>query len=91
MDKILEKANELSDAIQETPEVKEYLKLKELIEKDEELKELRNNIARLTSENKLEERDNLLKIYNSNPLVNNYEIAKENVKALLKTVADILR
>lgn len=91
MDKILEKANELSDAIKETPEVKEYLRLKDLLEKDESLKELRNNIASLTAQNKLEERDNLLKIYNSNPLVNNYEIAKENVKALLKTVADILR
>ena len=37
MDKVIDKANELSKEILNTPEVKEYLKLKELIEKDKEL------------------------------------------------------
>ena len=90
MDEVIKKANELHEAIQETPEVKEYLKLKELIESNDELKELRLNIARLANENKLTERDNLIKIYNSHPLVANYETAKENVRSLLLTIKQII-
>ena len=90
MDKVIEKAIELSDEIKNKPEIVEFLRLKGLMEEDKELKELRNNIARLTEENKLEERDNLLKIYNSNPLVNNYEVARENALALLRTVKNVL-
>ncbi|MCQ2776725.1 MAG: YlbF family regulator [Bacilli bacterium] len=90
MDKVIEKAIELSGEIKNMPEIVEFLRLKGLMEEDKELKELRNNIARLTEENKLEERDNLLKIYNSNPLVNNYEVARENALALLRTVKNVL-
>ena len=90
MDEVIKKTNELHEAIQDTPEVKEYLKLKELIESNEELKELRLNIARLANENKLTERDNLIKIYNSHPLVVNYETAKENVRSLLLTIKQII-
>ena len=90
MDKVIDKANELSKEILNTPEVKEYLKLKELIENDEELAEFRINIASLANEGKLEERDNLLKIYNSHPLVANYETAKESVKSLLETIKQII-
>lgn len=91
MDKVIEKAKELSNEILNTPEVKEYLRLKELFEKDKELAELRINIASLTNEGKLEERDNLLKIYNSHPLVANYETAKEAVRSLLETVKQIIQ
>ena len=90
MDKVIEKAKELSKEIQNTPEVKEYLRLKELFESDQELATMRQDIARLASENKLIERDNLLKIYNSHPLVNNYEAAKESVNQLLNTIKQII-
>ena len=90
MDKVIEKANELSIEINKLPEVQEYLKLKKLLEQNEELKEMRTNIARLTNEGKLKERDNLLKIYNSNPLVNNYEMSKKEVQQILLQVRDIL-
>lgn len=90
MDKVIEKAKELSKEIQNTPEVKEYLRLKELFESDQELATMRQDIARLASENKLIERDNLLKIYNSHPLVSNYEAAKESVNQLLNTIKQFL-
>ena len=40
MDKVIDKAKELSNEILNTPEVKEYVKLKELIEKDKEFDNL---------------------------------------------------
>ena len=41
MDKILEKANELKSALNDTKEYKEYLRLKELFDNSEEIKSLR--------------------------------------------------
>lgn len=90
MDKVIDIANQLSSAIKDLPEVKEYLKLKSLLMNNEELKELRTNIARLADEGKLEERDNLLKIYNSNPLVNNFESSKKEVEQILFQIKNIL-
>ena len=86
MDKTIEIAEKLNKEILQLSEVKEYLKLKELYHNDKELKEMRTNIARLKSENKEEEWDNLLKIYNSHPLVNNYFAAKEEVEKLLREI-----
>ena len=57
---------------------------------NDELKELRKNIARLTSEKKDEEKNNLLNIYNSHPLVVNYEQSKKEVLEILRTIKDIL-
>ena len=90
MDKVIEAATKLSTAIEELPEVQEYLRLKSLLEQNEELKEMRTNIARLTNEGKLEERDNLIKIYNSNPLVSNFEISRKEVEQILLQVKNIL-
>lgn len=90
MDKVLEKAKELRSEIELLPEYQEYMKLKDIFEKDEHLKNMREEIARLASENKKEERDNLLQIYNSHPLVNNFNIAKEEMKNLLETIKEIL-
>ncbi|MCR5505564.1 MAG: YlbF family regulator [Bacilli bacterium] len=89
-DKVVDKAKEVRKALEELPEVQEYLKLKDLLEHDESLKEMRNNIARLKKENKIEERDNLLKIYHSHPLVNNFYLAKEEVKSILLTIQSLL-
>ncbi len=90
MDNVIEAATKLSTAIEELPEVQEYLRLKSLLEQNEELKEMRTNIARLTNEGKLEERDNLIKIYNSNPLVSNFEISRKEVEQILLQVKNIL-
>ena len=90
MDKIIESAKELSTSIKELPEVQEYLKLKNLFEKDENLAQMRRDIAYLESEGKLEEKKNLLEVYNSHPLVSNYYSAKEEVRNILETIKEIL-
>lgn len=90
MDKILEEAKELRKDIDLLPEIKEYYRLKELLENDEELRVMRGEIARLTSEGKNSERKNLLEIYNNHPLVNNYNLAKEEEQSILLTIKDII-
>ena len=90
MDKILEEAKSLRKDIDSLPEIQEYYRLKTLMENDEELRRLRTEIARLASEGKTEERKNLLAIYNANPLVNNYNLAMEEAKSILRAVKDII-
>lgn len=91
MDKIIEEAISLRKEINDLPEIKEYLRLKELFEKDESLKEMRNNIAKLKSEGKEEERKNLLNLYNNHPLVNNYYLAQEEAISILSAIKDIIQ
>ena len=90
MDKVLEKAKELRLAIEETNECKEYLKNKELLEKSEDVIELKHNIANLRAKGKSIEAKNLEELYQKHPLVNNYEASKEALYQLLKTVKSIL-
>ena len=52
MNKTDEALLELSEELYKLPEIKEFLQLKEAIEKDEELKAMRLEIARLTNEGK---------------------------------------
>ena len=91
MDKVLEKAKELRALLDETPEMKEYLKNKEALENSEDVRELKHNIANLRAKGKLEEANNLEKIYNAHPLVNNYEASKEALYELLKTIQNIIQ
>ena len=91
MDKIIEEAKSLREDIDSLPEIKEYYRLKELYENDQTLKEMRRDIARLKSEGKEEERNNLLQIYNSHPLVNNYEMAKEEAERILLVIKNIIQ
>ena len=91
MDKVLEKAKELRSAIEETEEFKEYIKNKELLEKSEDVIELKHNIANLRAKGKLEEAKNLEKLYKAHPLVNNYEVSKEALYELLKTIESIIK
>ena len=90
MDKIIELTKELRSELENTSEFQEYLRLKKILEENDSLRELRENIARLGHENKIEEKKNLQTIYDNNPLVVNFEIAKEEVKNILQTVKDIL-
>ena len=91
MDKVLETAEKLKKSLLELPEFKEYLNLKDLYEKDESLKQMRLDIARLKKEGKEEERNNLIAIYNNHPLVSNYNIAREEVKEILQTIKDMIQ
>lgn len=80
----------LKDELDKSEIIQEYLSLKSVYEKDEELKKMREDIARLANEGKKEEHDALLEIYNSHPIVINYEQAREEVQALLEQIKDIL-
>lgn len=88
MDKIIEIANKLHDEIVNIPEVKEYLTLKEAIENDPQIQELKTEICRLEKLGKKEEKDNLLKIFNSNPLIKNLEEIKKEVIPLLENIKE---
>ena len=90
MNKTDEALQHLSEELYKLPEVKEFLQLKEALEKDEELKAMRQEIARLTNEWKKEEHDKLVKVYNSHPLVANYLAMRDEVAALLTQIKDIL-
>ena len=90
MDKVLEKAKELRVSIEETSEYQEYLKNKELLEKNEDVIELKHNIANLRAKGKIKEANNLEVLYNNHPLVSNYEASKEALYQLLKTIESIL-
>ena len=91
MDKIIEKAKELKALIDETPEMKEYLRNKELLENDKDVYELKQNIANLKAQGKMLEAKNLEELYNRHPLVNNFEVSKEALYELLKTIQTIIQ
>lgn len=91
MDEVVELAKTLKQEIDKLPEMQEYLHLKTLLEKDEQLATMRGEIARLQNEGKTKEKENLLAIYNSHPLVNNFYIAKEEVTNLLSSISQILQ
>ena len=91
MDELINKVKELRNDIDNLPEVKEYYRLAHLYESDKELERLRKEIALLASQKKYEERDNLLKVYNSHPLVVNYTLIKEEVTILLSAIKDIIQ
>ena len=91
MDKVLEKAKELRLAIEETSEYKEYMLNKSALENSEDVIELKHNIANLKAKGKLEEAKNLEKLYNAHPLVNNYEVSKDALYELLKTIESIIK
>ena len=91
MDKVLEKAKELRAAIEQTPEYQEYIKNKTLLENSEDVTELKHNIANLKAKGKLVEARNLEELYNSHPIVNNYEVSKSALYDLLKTIESIIK
>ena len=91
MDKVIEKAKELKALIDETPEMKEFLKNKEQFENSEDVIELKHNIANLRAQGKIKEASNLKELYDNHPIVANYEASKEALYALLKTVQSIIK
>ena len=91
MDKVLEKVKELKAAINETPEMKEYLHNKEQFESSDDIIELKHNIANLKAKGKYEEANNLQALYDNHPIVVNYEASKEALYELLKTVQSLIK
>lgn len=90
MSSIEESLNSLSESFKKCPEYLEYMRLKDLYESDSDLKELRINIAMLSSQNKVEEKENLLNIYNNHPLVVNFKNAENDLKEIVLQMKEIL-
>ena len=82
---------ELKETLYQREEIQEYLKNKKLLEEDASLKKMRDDIVRLKKEGKEIERNNLLKIYESHPLVSNFEASKKEVASLIQTLKDIIQ
>lgn len=90
MDKVIQKAIEIRQSIEQIPEVKEYLRLKEIIENDEELKDFRKKIIELKNKNMLTEAMNLQELHDQHPLVHNFYSLKEELRTILQMVKDII-
>ena len=91
MDKVIEKAKELKALIDETPEMKEFLKNKEQYENSEDVIELKHNIANLRAQGKIQEANNLKALYDNHPIVVNYQASQEALYELLKTVQSLIK
>ena len=91
MDKVIEKAKELKTALDETPEMKEYLKYKDLYENSGDVIELKHNIANLRAKGKLNEANNLQTLYDNQPIVVNYQASKDALYELLKTIQSLIK
>ena len=61
------------------------MKNKELLENNKDVLELKHIIANLKAQGKYEEAKNLEEIYNKHPLVNNFEVSKDNLYELCRT------
>lgn len=90
MSRVIELAKEIREELEDLPEFKEYMSLKGLIENDDQLASMRKEMVRLEAEGKLEEKKNLNEIYESNPLVCNFNSAKEEVTSILESIKEIL-
>ena len=91
MDKVIEKVKELRMAIDDTNEMKEYLRYKELLENNQDVIELKHNIANLRAKGKTQEANNLQTLYDSHPLVVNYLASKDALLELLRTIESIIK
>ena len=91
MDKVIEKAKELKAVIDETPEMKEFLKNKEQYENSQDVIELKHNIANLRAKGNIKEANNLQALYDTHPIVVNYLASKDALYELLKTIQSIIK
>lgn len=90
MNNVENATKELKQYLLSLPEVKEYLSLKKAYEIDPSLKELKKQIVRAKNENRMDDYHSLKEQFDTNPLVNNYLNAKNEVASLLKEISDIL-
>lgn len=91
MDSGIELAKEISEKIAELPEAKEYLRLKKIIDEDEEINKLQKEIVSLRSEGKNEEATELTTKLNSLPIIVNFEAVRAQLADTLKVISNILK
>lgn len=90
MNKIDESIQNLKTALNNDELIKQYLALKEAIENSNELKELKDNILSLNKANKINEMKVMKEVYDSHPLIVNFNALKEDVMELLNEIKDEL-
>ena len=91
MDNSLEIAEQIKGKILELPEAKEYLRLKNIIENDEEIKSLQEKIISLRKDKKTKEVKVLTDKLNSMPIIINFEAVRDQLADTLKVISNILK
>lgn len=87
----IELAIEISNKIYELPEAKEYLRLKGIIDKNEEIQDLQKEIISLQNLGKQEEAKVLMGRLDSMPIIMNFKYVQEQLAETLRIVSDILK
>ena len=91
MDNGIELAKEISEKIAELPEAKEYLRLKKIIDEDEEINKLQKEIVSFRSKGKNQEATELTNKLNSLPIIVNFEAVRAQLADTLKVISNILK
>lgn len=87
MNKAIELTYELKNELNSLPLFQEYKRIKELVDSSEEIKELKREIAKTSDKKK---KNQLLKQYNSHPLVVNYKELENEVSEYLLQICEII-
>ena len=90
MDNLLDLAKEIQEKILDLPEAKEYLRLKKIIDEDEEIQSLKKEIVSLQKNGEKAKADELLKKLNAMPIVINFEEIRGQLADTLKVISNIL-
>lgn len=91
MDNPFELAEQIKDKIYDLPEAKEYLRLKKIIDEDEEINKLQKEIVLLRSNGKAEEANALTNKLNTMPIIVNFEAVRAQLADTLKVISNILK
>ena len=91
MDNPIELAEKIKDRIYDLPEAKEYLRLKKIIDEDEEINKLQKEIVLLRSNGKAEEANALTSKLNAMPIIVNFEAVRAQLADTLKVISNILK
>ncbi len=90
MDKILEKAQELKNELENLPLFIEYKRVKNLYDNNVEINELKKQIVRARNEGRMNEHKLLLDRLQNDPLYLNYTKLEEEVIEYYKEISNIL-
>lgn len=90
MDKILKKAQELKNELDNLPLFIEYKRVKNLYDNNVEINELKKQIVRARNEGRMNEHKLLLDRLHNDPLYLNYTKLEEEVIEYYKEISNIL-
>ena len=90
MDKVLKLAEELKKELDALPLFIEYKRVKNNLENNPEIQELKKEIVRAKNENRLQDHKELLARYNNHPLYLNFVRLDDEVSEYLKEIVNIL-